>query len=197
MTTLALYEGLLGLVIVERCIELGVSRRNAIASVAHGGVEVGRGHYPVMVVLHTLFLASAMVEPVVFARAFVPAVGVPAFAVALGCQGARWWCVATLGPRWNVRVIVVPGLPRVTTGPYRYLAHPNYLAVWIETLALPLVHSAWLTAVLFGSANTLFLRQRMRIENAALVLATSRGAPAAAPPPAGASPAAPHPADHA
>ena len=81
----------------------------------------------------------------------------PALVAALGYQAVRWWCIATLGPRWNVRVIVLPGAPRVSGGPYRYLPHPNYVAVWIETLALPLVHGAWISAAVFGAANTVFL----------------------------------------
>ena len=83
-------------------------------------------------------------------------------------QALRWWCIATLGRRWNTRVIVVPGLAPVRTGPYRVLRHPNYVAVVIEGIALPLVHAAWVTAALFTVANASLLRVRIRAEEAAL-----------------------------
>jgi methyltransferase len=83
----------------------------------------------------------------------------------------RWWCIATLGRRWNTRVIVVPGLPLVTGGPYRLTSHPNYVAVVVEGLALPLVYSAWITAVVFTACNAVLLTVRLRVENAALAAA--------------------------
>jgi len=82
----------------------------------------------------------------------------------------RWWCITTLGPRWNTRVVVVPGLPLVRTGPYRWFKHPNYVAVVVEGFALPLVHSAWLTALAFTVLNAMLLRVRIRTENEALAL---------------------------
>jgi methyltransferase len=86
----------------------------------------------------------------------------------IASQALRWWCITTLGPRWNTRVIVVPGLPLVTGGPYRLTSHPNYVAVVVEGLALPLVHSAWITAVVFTVANAVLLSVRLRVENQAL-----------------------------
>ncbi|MEV4085362.1 isoprenylcysteine carboxylmethyltransferase family protein, partial [Nonomuraea fuscirosea] len=83
-------------------------------------------------------------------------------------QGLRWWCIGTLGRQWNTRVVVVPGLPLVDRGPYRWLRHPNYVAVVAEGIALPLVHSAWLTALAFTAANAALLSVRVRVENAAL-----------------------------
>ncbi len=88
-------------------------------------------------------------------------------------QALRWWCIATLGRRWNTRVIVVPGLPLVRSGPYRYLSHPNYVAVVVEGFALPLVHAAWVTALVFTVANAVLLSVRLRVENAALATVTS------------------------
>ena len=89
-------------------------------------------------------------------------------ALVLASQALRWWCIATLGRQWNTRVIVVPGLPRVTGGPYRFLSHPNYVAVVVEGFALPLVHSAWITALVFTVLNAVLLTVRIRVENAAL-----------------------------
>jgi methyltransferase len=80
----------------------------------------------------------------------------------------RWWCIATLGQQWNTRVVVVPGAARVAGGPYRFLSHPNYVAVVAEGAALPLVHTAWITALVFSVLNAALLRTRLKVENAAL-----------------------------
>jgi methyltransferase len=162
------YAGLIGLVICERIAELVVARRNSRRAFAAGGVEYGRGHYPPMVVLHTGLLAGCLVEPWLASRPFVPWLGWPALGVVLACQGVRWWCVATLGWRWNTRIIVVPGMPLVTTGPYRWMKHPNYAAVVAEGVALPLVHTAWVTAVTFTALNAVLIRHRIAVETAAL-----------------------------
>jgi methyltransferase len=83
-------------------------------------------------------------------------------------QALRWWCIVTLGPRWNTRVIVVPGLPPVRSGPYRLIAHPNYVAVVVEGVALPLMHGCWMTAVVFTALDAVLLAVRLRVENRAL-----------------------------
>jgi methyltransferase len=86
-------------------------------------------------------------------------------------QSLRWWCIGTLGRRWNTRIVVIPAMPLITAGPYRWLRHPNYVAVIAEGIALPLVHAAWLTAVVFTALNAWLLSVRVRAENAALTLA--------------------------
>ncbi|MDF9811047.1 isoprenylcysteine carboxyl methyltransferase family protein [Streptomyces sp. SPB162] len=169
----------------ERVAELVVARRNERWSMARGAVVAGRRHYPVMVALHTALLAGCLCEAGLAGRAFVPSLGWPMLGVVAAAQGLRWWCVSTLGPRWNTRVIVVPGMPLVTGGPYRWLGHPNYVAVVAEGLALPLVHSAWITAVAFTVLNAALLTVRVRCENEALAAAGPRPAPAGAPGPAG------------
>ncbi|MFA9445346.1 isoprenylcysteine carboxyl methyltransferase family protein [Egicoccus sp. AB-alg6-2] len=153
---------------LERLAELVVSKRNAAWSFARGGVETGRRHYLVMVVIHSGLLVGALVEVWLRRPAFVPALGWTMLALVLAAQALRWWCICTLGRQWNTRVIVVPGLPRVTGGPYRYLSHPNYVAVVVEGFALPLVHSAWITAVVFTLGNAVLLAVRIRVENRAL-----------------------------
>ncbi|WP_340375453.1 isoprenylcysteine carboxylmethyltransferase family protein [Streptomyces sp. SS7] len=158
-------------VAAERLAELLVARRNAALTLARAGVEHGRGHYPVMVALHTGLLVCCLLEPALAGRPFLPALGWPMLALAVLAQGLRWWCVTTLGPFWNTRVIVVPGARLVAAGPYRFLRHPNYLAVVVEIAALPLVHSAWLTAAVFSLANAALLTVRVRCENTALALA--------------------------
>jgi len=153
---------------LERLAELVVSKRNAAWSFARGGVESGQRHYVVMVVLHTGLLVGALAEVWLRRPAFVPALGWTMLALVLAAQALRWWCITTLGHQWNTRVIVVPRLPRVTGGPYRFLTHPNYVAVVIEGFALPLVHSAWITALVFTLCNALLLSVRIRVENRAL-----------------------------
>ena len=175
------YTLLVLLVGLERLAELAVARRNAAWSLARGGVEYGRGHYPVIVLLHSGLLVGCLAETALTDRPFLPALGWPMLALALAAQGLRWWCIGTLGPRWNTRVIVVPGLPPVTGGPYRWLRHPNYLAVVVEGEALPLVHANWLTATVFTLSNALLLATRVRCEDAALAtLPSASAAPAAA-----------------
>ncbi|MDA8369973.1 MAG: isoprenylcysteine carboxylmethyltransferase family protein [Nocardiopsaceae bacterium] len=155
-------------VAAERVAELVVARRNAAWTLARAGVEYGRGHYPVMVALHTGLLAGCLLEPVLAHRPFLPLLGWPMLVLVALAQALRWWCITTLGPYWNTRVIVVPGARLVSAGPYRLLRHPNYVAVVVEIAALPLVHSAWLTAVVFTAANAALLAVRIRCENTAL-----------------------------
>jgi methyltransferase len=153
---------------VERIVELVISKRNAAWAFAQGGVESGRGHFPAMVALHTGLLVGALAEVWLLDRPFIPGLGWPMLAIALLCQVGRYAVIWSLGRQWNTRVIVVPGLPRVTGGPYRFLSHPNYVAVVVEGLALPLVHSAWVTAVVFTLCNALLLTVRLRVESRAL-----------------------------
>ena len=160
------YALLIAAVAVERIAELVVSQRNLSWSRARGGVEFGARHYPAMVALHTGLLAGCLVEAMY--RPFLPALGWPMFAVVLLAQGLRWWCIGTLGHQWNTRVVVVPGAGRVARGPYRLLPHPNYLAVVAEGIALPLVHTGWLTALAFTLLNGWLLGTRIRVENRAL-----------------------------
>jgi methyltransferase len=153
---------------VERLAELIVSRRHARWAFANGGKEFGRNHYPAMVAVHSALLFGCAVEVWALHRPFIPWLGWPMLVLVALSQALRWWCVGTLGHRWNTRVIVVPQAPLIRRGPYRWLHHPNYLAVVVEGVALPLVHTAWLTAAIFTLANALLLTARIRVENAAL-----------------------------
>jgi methyltransferase len=162
------YVLLVAAVALERLAELVVARRNLAWSRAHGGVEFGAEHYPLMVVLHTGFLAGALVEVIGLHRPFLPALGWPMFAIVVAAQALRWWCITTLGRQWNTRVVVIPGAPRIVGGPYRFVPHPNYVAVVAEGIALPLVHTGWITALVFTVLNAVLLRTRIRTENAAL-----------------------------
>ncbi|SER98776.1 alkylresorcinol O-methyltransferase [Pedococcus cremeus] len=153
---------------LERLAEIVVSKRHAAWAFSRGGIEYGRRHYGVMVVLHTALLVGAVAEVWWLDRPFLPVLGWSMLALVLASQALRWWCIRTLGPQWNTRVIVVPGLPLVSRGPYRVLRHPNYVAVVVEGVALPLVHTAWVTAVLFTVLNAALLTVRIRVEDRAL-----------------------------
>ena len=162
------YVALIAAVGVERLAELVLAQRNLAWSRSRGGLEFGASHYPVMVVLHTGLLVGCLVEVAVLDRPFIPALGWPMLAIVLAAQGLRWWCISTLGRQWNTRVVVIPGAQRITGGPYRFFSHPNYVAVVAEGIALPLVHTAWLTALIFTVLNALLLNRRIGIENSAL-----------------------------
>jgi methyltransferase len=168
VTSKALFLLLLAAVAAERLTELAVSRRNVAWCFARGGREYGRGHYPVMVMLHVGLLVGAAAEVLALSRPFIPLLGWPMLALVVGAQVLRLTVIRALGPRWTTRVIVIPGHARIRSGPYRFLKHPNYVAVVVEGFALPLVHTAWLTAALFCAANLPLLGVRIRCEERAL-----------------------------
>ncbi|HZA12379.1 isoprenylcysteine carboxyl methyltransferase family protein [Mycobacterium sp.] len=162
------YALLIVAVALERVAELVVAKRNLTWSRVHGAVEFGARHYPAMVVLHGGLLAGCLGETIGLHRPFLPALGWSMLAIVVAAQGMRWWCIATLGRQWNTRVVVVPGATRVADGPYRFVSHPNYVAVVVEGVALPMVHTAWVTALVFTALNAVVLRTRIKVENAAL-----------------------------
>lgn len=171
VTSRQLYLLLLGLLACERLLELVVSRRNARRAFERGGYEVGAPHFRAMARVHALFIPACAAEVLLFERAFPGALGGVALAGALLAQGLRYWALTTLGDRWNVRIIVVPGAEPVTRGPYRFLRHPNYLAVILEMACVPLIHGAWLSALAFSAANASLLRRRIPAEEQALGMA--------------------------
>jgi methyltransferase len=166
MTVAAL---ILAFVTLQRLAELVVARRNTAALLARGAYEVAPGHYPLIVAVHAGWLAAlwwlAPGKPVLW-----PLIGM--FAL---LQATRLWVLATLGPRWTTRIIILPGAPLVTGGPFRYLSHPNYAVVVAEIAILPLAFGLWQIALLFSLLNAAVLTIRIRAENRAL--AVSPGAP--------------------
>jgi methyltransferase len=157
----------------ERLFEVVLSRRNARRALARGGVEVeSGGFYAAMVVVHGLLFFAAPLEVIVARRPFVPALAAAATAALAGAMALRYWAVATLGDRWNTRLIVVPGEPAATGGPYRFVRHPNYVAVAVEMAALPLVHTAWISALAWSAASAVLLALRVPREEAALARAS-------------------------
>lgn len=154
---------LLALVTLERLAELWLARRNTKALVANGAVEVAAGHYPLIVLLHALWLSG------LWLLGWQQSVGTVWLAIFLLLQVLRVWVLVTLGPRWTTRIIVQPGLPLVTTGPYRLLSHPNYVVVVGEIAVLPLCLGLPWYALAFSIANAAVLTIRIRAENAALI----------------------------
>ncbi len=165
---------LVGAVAAERLVELVVAHVNCAWARARGGVEYGRGHYPWMVALHLALFAGCLVEPPLTGRGFDALRYSAGTAVVAAAQGLRWWTIATLGRRWNTRIIVIPGLPLVTGGPFRFLRHPNYLAVAIELVALPVAVGALATAAAVSALNALLMGVRIPREEAALGLRAGR-----------------------
>jgi methyltransferase len=157
----------------ERIGELVTSKRHAAWAFARGGVESGRGHFPAMVALHTGLLVGALAEAWLLGRPFIPLLGWPMLVIALLCQAGRIWIIRSLGQQWNTRIIVVPGLPLSRRGPYRWgFPHPNYVLVAVEGIAIPLIHTAWITAIAFTILNAiLLLGFRIPAEDRALRLA--------------------------
>jgi methyltransferase len=175
LDTRVLYTLLVALVAAGRLVELRIAKRNLRNLLARGGVEAAPGHYPWMVLLHAGFLISCVLEVWLLDRPFLPALGIPMLLLSVLAKGLRYWVISTLDGRWTTRIVVLPGASPVTGGPYRFLRHPNYLAVIIEMLALPLIHTAWITAVVFSLLNGLILRVRIRAEEAALAQVSDYG----------------------
>jgi len=170
LPTLALLAFLVYFV-VQRLGELWISTRNARRMFARGAREHGREHYPMLIALHTLFPA-ALIGEVLWLGAR-PGPLTPCWVVLwVLAQGLRWASMESLGECWNTRIIVLPGAPLVRRGPYRWLRHPNYVAVAVELLSASLMFGAWRTAVVLSIANAIALRVRIASENRALGLSS-------------------------
>jgi methyltransferase len=170
----------IALVVVQRLAELVYAERNTKALLARGAVEVGRAHYPLIVLLHAAWLVA-----IVALLPHDPSINFFLLAVFVVLQGLRVWVLATLGPYWTTRIITLPGAPLVRRGPYRLLRHPNYTVVAGEIAVLPLVFGEVWVAVGFTVLNGLMLAWRIRQENEALAVrrssktAADAGVPAA------------------
>lgn len=165
LTTLLILA--VALVAAQRLFELVLARRNERLMRARGAVERGRGHYPFIVALHSLWLVSTLVESLLRGPELPSYWPVP-LALFLLVQPLRYWAIFSLGESWNTKVLVVPGSKLVRRGPYRYLNHPNYVVVVVEILCLPLIFGAWVTALVFTALNAVLLSVRVREETRAL-----------------------------
>jgi len=168
VTSVKAYLLFLGLIAIERGFELALSHRNARIAFSRGAREYGQKPFRLMAALHSAFLPACAAEVILLHRPFPGLLGAIALLGALGSQALRYWAILTLGSRWNVKIIVVPGERPITDGPYRFIRHPNYVAVALEMVCVPLIHGCWLTAIVFSIANALVLQTRIRGEEKAL-----------------------------
>ena len=157
----------LALLAAERMVEVALARRNERIVRALGAVETGAALTAVITAFHAAWFLAFAAE-ILLRRPEPPLGPVPPFAALLILQAARYRCIAALGARWNIKVLTVPGLPPVTSGPYRFLRHPNYVVVALETALYPALLGCFLTALLATPANLLLLRARIRQEDRAL-----------------------------
>ncbi len=166
--TRLLYALLVGAVAIERGLEVLLARGNLRRVTARGGLVADHRSFWDMAAFQAAFLAACVLEVFALERPFLPVLGLPMLVLVAAAMALRYWSVATLGDRWNLRLVVLPGEPVATGGPYRWVGHPNYLAVVVETVALPLVHTAWLTAGVSVVVLAPLLARRIRLEEAAL-----------------------------
>jgi methyltransferase len=154
---------ILGLVALQRLIELTLAAANTRSLLQRGGREVGQSHYPLFLLLHSSWLiAIAVLTPVDQTPVW------PLVAVFFVLQLLRVWVISALGPFWTTRVITLPSAPLVRTGPYRFLRHPNYWVVVGEIAVLPLAFGQWWIAIVWSVLNALLLRHRIGVETLAL-----------------------------
>ncbi|MGN6515279.1 MAG: isoprenylcysteine carboxyl methyltransferase family protein [Rhizomicrobium sp.] len=163
---------IIGLVALQRLAELPMAERNTRRLLAQGAVEIGRAHYPIIVVLHVAWLIA-----IFLALPAPPVIHAVPLAVYIALQGLRIWTLWSLGPYWTTRIITLPGAPLIKRGPYRFMRHPNYAIVEAEIAVLPLVFGEWMVAAIFLAANTIVLATRIREEDRALAARRAIAAP--------------------
>jgi len=164
-----LYTVFLALVGVGRLIELRISRRNQQELIERGAQRVLDPNFRWMVALHTGILVCAALEVWLLHRPLIPALAASMAVLFLAANAVRWWVIATLAGHWNVEVVASTRLGVISSGPYRWVRHPNYAAVFVEMIALPMIYTAWLTAVAGAIAHFFVLRARLRVEDGALL----------------------------
>ncbi len=163
------YLVLLAAVGVGRLVEMRISRRNQRRLAAQGASKIAEPHFRWMVLLHIGVLISAGLEVLVLRRPLIPSLFLMMTVLFVGAQLLRWWVIRTLSGYWNVEVMDSARLGVVTAGPYRWVRHPNYAAVFVELIALPLMHTAWLTALLGSAAHLWILGRRVAVEESVLL----------------------------
>jgi methyltransferase len=151
-----------------RIVELRISQRHRQQLLSRGAAKIDEPRFRWMVALHTAILLGAAIEVIFLKRPFIPALAAGMFAIFLAANAIRWWVIRTLGEHWNVQVVDSTRLGVVTSGPFRFVRHPNYMAVFAEMLALPLLHAAWITALTGSVAHIAVLAQRLSTEERVL-----------------------------
>jgi methyltransferase len=169
MAMTAAYIALLILVGVERLVEVAISNRNQRAMKAQGAEKIPEPHYPWLVMFHAAVLVSAGLEVLFLHRPLIPALALSMAVVFLLSNVLRWWVIRLLGRLWNVQIMDSSRIGFVTSGPYRWIRHPNYLGVILEVFSLPMMHTAWLTAIFATLGYLAILRGRIRMEDGALM----------------------------
>ncbi|HUJ41658.1 MAG TPA: isoprenylcysteine carboxylmethyltransferase family protein [Candidatus Acidoferrales bacterium] len=164
-----LFVALIALVAALRVVELRISRRNQRRLAQRGATRASDPRFPAMVVLHTCVLAGAAAEVVFLRRPFYALLAAVMGALFLASNALRWWVIRTLGAHWNVQVMDSARLGVVSAGPYRWVRHPNYSAVFVEMFSLPLIHTAWITALAGSLAHVWVLRGRVAAEEKVLL----------------------------
>ncbi len=162
------FLGLLAAVAALRLAELRLSRRHQQRLAARGARKVAGPKFRWMVLVHAGVMLGAAAEVVALRRPWIPALGAPMLALFLAANAVRWWVIRALGEHWNVQVMDSARLGVVTTGPFRFVRHPNYAAVFVEMLVLPLIHTAWITAIAGSAAHAVVLAQRLADEERVL-----------------------------
>ena len=165
----AAYLALLALVGLERLAELRISRRNQLKLEKLGVRKVAEPHFRWMVFVHAGVLACAAAEVLLLHRPLIPSLAIAMAALFVFANALRWWVIRILAGHWNVEVMASSRVGVVTSGPYRWVRHPNYVAVVIELFSLPMIHTAWLTALAGTLANLEILRRRLRVEDGVLM----------------------------
>ena len=163
------FLGLLIAVAVLRGVELMISRRNQHRLEAQGVSRADEPHFRWMVLLHSAVLAGAALEVLALNRPLIPWLAILMLTLFALANALRWWVIRTLGTHWNVQVMDSISLGVITSGPFRLVRHPNYAAVFIELAALPLIHTAWLTALAGAAAHAWVLSRRLVVEEAVLL----------------------------
>jgi methyltransferase len=163
-----LFLALLLAVAAMRIVELRISKRHQQDMAARGAAKAKDPIFRWMAMFHTLVLVGAAAEVVLLRRSFLPALAIPATALFVIANIVRWWVIRTLGEHWNVEVMDSTRLGVITTGPFRYVRHPNYAAVFVEMIALPLIHTAWITALAGAVAHVFILTGRLTAEERVL-----------------------------
>jgi methyltransferase len=165
----AAYLALLALVGLGRLVELRISRRNQQKLEKQGVRKIAEPHFRWMVFMHGGVLACAATEVILLRRPLIPLLAIAMTALFIFANALRWWVIRTLAGHWNVEVMASSRVGVVTSGPYRWVRHPNYVAVVIELFALPMIHTAWITALAGTLANLEILRRRLRVEEGVLM----------------------------
>jgi methyltransferase len=163
------YLGLLGATGVGRLAEMRISRRNQRTLISEGAGQVSEPHFRWMVALHAGVLIGAVAEVIFLHRPLIPVLAISMAILFALSNAMRWWVIRTLRGHWNVQVVDSARLGVVTTGPYRWIRHPNYVAVFVELIALPLIYTAWITALVAAACHVWVLHERLAVEDPVLL----------------------------